>query len=422
MRGSAVVLAVPFLIGIAALHGLTVEIETYHVSDASAFHVPTILQFADELPAVDFEHYPAAQTPLFHLLMAIWVKVVGFEAWQLRLLNVAISYVALLVLYRWLVDGFSFERRQALAFTLLFGLSPYVLGPSFAVLTDNLGILFGILALERFHRSARQHSLGQFALGCAAMSAAILTRQAFLFLAPVAAWALLSMRPEFRRLAAGVSFGALSIAPLAVLVVVWGGLVPKGADAASCGLCDDPSGAAGDRVSLRGLGFTVTMFGLYAGAIYAPALLRRARELRLPPARTLLPPLAAGLALVVVSDLVRHPSSFVNADGYLWQASEWIPAVASSSLLFWALVPLGTVAIWLLVERAGLLSLPAVYLVAFLASTLVVRLIYQKYFDPFALLALVMLMRPDDLRVRTDYAGVAALGIAFVAFALRPYA
>ena len=417
----ALILAVPFLAGIAALKGLTVEIDTYHGSDVSAFHLPTIRQFYDQLPGVDLGEYPAAQTPLFHLLMALWGKLVGLELWRLRLLNVGISYVALVVLYRWLIEGFGFERRQALALAVLFGLSPFVLGASFTLLTDNLALLFGLVALRHFHRAARDGSLGQFAIGCAAMGGAALTRQSFLLLAPVAAWALLSARPGMTRLAAGAGMAAVSVAPIAALLALWGDLVPEGSDPSSCGVCKPPPGLDEDRFTVRTLGFTVGLFGLYAAAVYGPVLAGRLRELRVRPA-VLLPPLAAGLALVAVSDLTRRPAvDYVADDGYLWRLSQELPQLGSSSLLFWALVPLGAVAIWLLVRRAGLLSLPVVYIAALLVSTIPVRLVYQKYFDPFALLALILLMRPSDLRSMSDYAGIGALAVGFVAFALRPY-
>ena len=89
-----------------------------------------------------------------------------------------------------------------------------------------------------------------------------------------------------------------------------------------------------------------------------------------------------------------------------------------SSLVFWLLVPLGCLAVILLVRRAGPESLPAVYLAAFLIAALPVRLVYQKYFDPFALLAIALLARPPDLRGRWDYAGIALLCAAFVAYAI----
>ena len=413
-----VLLALPFLAGIAVLKGLTVEIDTFHGSDARVYHLPTIEHFAERL---DFDGYPAAQTPLFHLLFAGWGELVGFEAWRLRLLNVAISYGMVLVLFRMLVAWVGLERRQAFALALVFELSPYVFGASFTLLTDNLAILFGLLALERFGRFRQDGSLTTFALGCLAMSAAVLTRQSFLWLAPVAAWALLGARPPVPRFAGGVAVGALALAPFAALVVLWGGLVPPGADPTSCGLCTDRPGVGRDALTLRTLAFTVALVGLYAAALYGPTLLRRGRELR----RYLRPgavglPLAAGAVLLLLSPLEYKPVvPGVGGDaGYLWKLSDKAPVLASSSLLFWALMPLGVLALWRLARRTGLDSLPVAYFASFLAAALPVALVYQKYFDPFALLALALLARPTDWRAPFDYAGAAVLALGFVFYAL----
>ena len=104
--------------------------------------------------------------------------------------------------------------------------------------------------------------------------------------------------------------------------------------------------------------------------------------------------------------------------GYLWQLSDRFPELFGPSLLFWLLVPLGCVVLYLLVGRAGIWSLPAVYLACFLLAALPVRLVYQKYFDPFALLALALFAKAPDLRKPTDYAGIAVLAVAFVAYAV----
>ena len=47
-----------------------------------------------------------------------------------------------------------------------------------------------------------------------------------------------------------------------------------------------------------------------------------------------------------------------------------------------------------------------------------VALVYQKYFDPFALLAVTLFARPPDFQVRWDYAGVALVCAGSVAYAL----
>jgi hypothetical protein len=413
-----VLLAVPFLVGIAVLQGLTVEIDTFHGSDARVYQLPTILQLSER---VDLSNYPSAQTPLYHLVTVGWGELVGFELWKLRLLNVAFSYGAALALLRLLRRATPLEPWQAFALTLLFALSPYFFGASFTLLTDNLAILFALLALERIHRFSLDGSPVTFGVACVWIAGAVLTRQSFLWLALVAAWFLLRAAAPLARRAAGAALLALALAPLAALVVEWGGLVPPGADPASCGLCTDRPGVGRDALTLRTVGFTVALVGAYAALVFGPGLLRRARSWRVPARPTLLAlGIAAGVLLLAISPLAYQPIVPGQAGdaGYLWRITDRFPVVLGSSLAFWMLVPLGCIAIGLLVRRAGVESLPAVYLAAFLVAALPVRLVYQKYFDPFALLALTLFARPPDLRERWDYAGIAVLCVAFVAYAI----
>ena len=409
----AAVLAVPFLAAIAALKGLTVEIDTFHGTDAGLYHLPTIRKFADH---VDLESYPAAQTPLYHLVFAAFGKLAGFELWKLRLLNAALSYGAALALLRLLRRSTPLEPGQALALTLVFALSPYFFGASFTLLTDNLALLFAFVALERIDSSRRSGSAGAFAVGCLALSAAVLTRQSYIWLAAVAVWFLIrSPEPAARKLL-GVGVVAAALAPLAALVVVWGGLVPKGSDPGSCGLCGDQPG--GDGLSLRPVGFTLALLGAYALVLHGPGMLQRVRSLQQP--WLLGAAVAGGLLLLAVSPLTYEPSApgRPGDGGWLWKVGDLFPELAGSSLAFFALVPAGLLALYLLVRRAGAESLPAVAFLAFLLAALPVRLVYQKYFDPMVLVTLALLARPPDLRRRADYAGVAILCVAFVAYAL----
>jgi 4-amino-4-deoxy-L-arabinose transferase-like glycosyltransferase len=407
-------LALPFLAGIAALKGLTVEIDTFHGSDARVYHLPTILHFRDQL---DFERYPAAQTPLFHVLFAGWGKLVGFELWKLRLLNVVISYGAVLALFGLLRRIAALREVQAFALALVFALSPYFFGASFTLLTDNLAILFALLALGCFERFRREGRLAVFAAGALAMGAAVLTRQSLLWLVLVAAAMLVLAPVPWERRVAGAALAALALIPFAALVATWDGLVPPGSDPASCGLCNSRAGVSGGGLTLRAVGFTVALAGLYAAVVWGPGLLRRLPRPRPGP---IVIAGAAAVCLLAISPLVYRPIVKPRAGdaGYLWKASDHLPVVASSSLLFWLLVPLGCLALYLLGRRAGARSLPVLVLVAFLISALPVRLVYQKYFDPFALLILALLVRPPDLRRPLDYAGLAALGVGFAAYAL----
>jgi Dolichyl-phosphate-mannose-protein mannosyltransferase len=434
-----ILLALPFLAGVAVLKGLTVEVDTFHGTDARLYHLPTILHLAESL---DLERYPAAQTPLFHLLFAGWGKLVGFELWRLRVLEVIVSYLAVLVLFRLLARR-GLAVAPACALALVFALSPYYLGPSFALLTDNLAILFGVVALDRLDRfEERRGAMGDLALACLATALAVLTRQSLAWLALVAAVFLVRAPWPARRKAAGAALIVLALAPFAALVVAWGDLVPPGSDPASCGVCGEDAG-----LGLRPASFTIAIAGLYAAALFGPQVLRnlrpgmrdlppgmlfrstRRRDLtrgaigrarrRAPSPLALALPAMAGAALLLVSPLAYDPGEPGRPGdaGYLWQLSDRLPELLGTSLLFWVLVPLGAVALGLLASRTGIAALPVVYLGAFLLASLPVGLVYQKYFDPFALLALALFALPGDLRERVDYAGAAALCLAFVAYA-----
>jgi 4-amino-4-deoxy-L-arabinose transferase-like glycosyltransferase len=376
--------------------------------------VPTILHFREGL---HFSDYPSAQTPLFHLVMAGWSKLVGFDLWKLRLLNVAISYGAALALLRLVRRTTSLGPVPAFALTLAFTLSPYFFGASFTLLTDNLAILFALLALERVHRYTQAGSPAAFATACLWTGAAVLTRQSFLWLVLVAA-AFLVLR-ELRspvRLLAGAALLGLALAPLAALAIQWHGLVPPSADPASCGLCTDRPGFGRDTLTLRTVGFTVALVGLYAAVVFGPRIARRPPRIdwRLAAAGA-----AAGVALLLISPLEYKPVGVEPGDaGYLWQLSKHLPTVLGSSLLFWAAAPFGAAATALLARRAGWTSTPIVYFACFLAVALPVALVYQKYFDPFALLAVILFARPADFRVRWDYAGVVLVCAGSVAYAL----
>jgi hypothetical protein len=454
-------LALPFVIGVAVLQGLTVEIDTFHGSDAAVYQLPTIELFRERL---DFSDYPSAQTPLYHLVTVAWGKLVGFELWKLRLLNVAISYAAGLAMLRLLSRATPLGSLPAFALTLAFVLSPYFFGASFTLLTDNLAILFALLALERIHAYSRSGSMGAFALAALEMGAAVLTRQSFVWLFAVAAFFLLRRRfsprararpgpprsDSLREVLLGSALLALALVPFALLVIEWNGLVPPSADPASCGLCTERPGFGRDTLTLRTVGFTLALLGVYAAAVLGPSVFGWLRVLRSPagrmargalgsPAgravtafvtgkaprrvdvkRLLILAGAGALVLLLVAPLEYVPvlPGRPGDAGWLWKLSDRLPTVLGSSLVFWLLVPLGALAAAVLGRRAGWGSLPSVFLAAFLLAALPVALVYQKYFDPFMLLAVALFARPMDFRHRRDYAGIAVVCVASVAYAL----
>jgi len=131
-----VVLAVPFVVMVAALRGLTVTLPIFHSTDEGNYIYPTIRQFARQLPFPDLGHYVAAQTPLFPLLEAYLGKLIGYALWEMRFVEVVISYLLALAVYVLLERRLGLRRLQALALSVLFVLSPYVFGTSFRAITD----------------------------------------------------------------------------------------------------------------------------------------------------------------------------------------------------------------------------------------------------------------------------------------------
>ena len=403
----------PFLVAIAALKGLTVEIDTFHGTDAGLYHLPTIRQFAEH---VDLESYPAAQTPLYHLLFAALREGRG-----LRALEAPAAERGDLVRRRARPASpappqHSARAGQALALTLVFALSPYFFGASFTLLTDNLALLFAFVALERIDSFRDRARRPPSRVGCLALAAAVLTRQSYVWLA--ARGRLVPARSPSRR-SEGCSGSALVARRWRRWRRSWWrgtGSCRRARTPGRAGSCGDQPG--GEGLTLRPVGFTLALLGAYALVLYGPSA---AAPRALPPAavRWLGAAVAGGLLLLAVSPLTYEP----NAPGR--RATE-------AGCGRWRTVPrAGGQLPGLLRARAGrtaraLAARPAGgsrvaaggAFLAFLLAALPVRLVYQKYFDPMVLVTLALLARPPDLRRRADYAGVAVLCAAFVAYAL----
>ena len=342
--------------------------------------------------------------------MAGWGKLVGFDLWRLRLLNVAISYGAALALLRLLRRTTSLGELPAFALTLAFALSPYFFGASFTLLTDNLAILFALLALERMHalhagglagRVRASPACGRGGGGAHAPVVPLARarwRRVFLVLRERRSPARLFARRRAAGARARPAGGARDRVERARAAERGPGLVralhrQARASAATRSRC--ARSASRSRCS-----------GVYAVAVLGPGAgaPRAARRL----ARWSAPGSAVGVALVLISPLEYRP---VGAQARATPATcgrspSTCRPCSGSSLLFWAAVPLGAAAAALLARRAGWTSLPSVYLGLLPGGRRCpVALVYQKYFDPFALLAVALFARPPDFRVRWDYAG-----------------
>jgi hypothetical protein len=417
-----VVLAVPFVVMVAALRGLTVTLPIFHSTDEGNYIYPTIRQFARQLPFPDLGHYVAAQTPLFPLLEAYVGKLIGYALWKMRLVEVAVSYLLALAVYVLLERRLGLRRLQALALSVLFVLSPYVFGTSFRAITDNLATLFIVLAIERFERFRQSKRAGPFLVGCCALAAATLTRQSAAFMLAVAGlYALWVGLPLLRRAELLVAV-AISAIPVGLLFLDWHGLVPPGGDPSSCALCAPgrDAGAAQGGLVVQTPELALATFGLYGVALFAPTLLEAAWAARHMGRRQIGAALrapAVGLLLGALLLLAFPARPGVHSAGLLWNAAKRLPIPLGSSLLFWVLVPLAGAIVgwrWRVGRRRWLLF---AFFVSFLVGALAIRYPWQKYVDPFALLALFFTVRRDELVSLRELAGAAVLGLAFIAYA-----
>lgn len=414
-------LALPYLLTVAVLRGLTATMPTYHGGDEHTYHLPTIVQFHDQLPGVDLVDYPAAQTPLYHLLAAIWGQLVGMELWRLRVIGVIASYAMVLVLYRLLRRNAALDAWPAVGLALVFALSSYVFGQSFILGTDNLGLLFCMLAIERFLAFSRDGlRLAPFALACLWLCLALLTRQSYVWLGLFGGlWLLTRPGIDRRRVAEGIGLLALAAVPFAALVVAWRGIVPVGGDPASCGLCAPEEGRLGwrDASPLRSPLFTLAVLAIYGPLLFWRPAWDALRAADRATVRSWARTAAIGLAIGFVVLLVVPLSYGRGDEGFLWRVSRSGPQLLDTSWLFWLLVPFGSAVAAVGLRRERWRSLPAILFVAFLAAQLATRLPYQKYFDPFVLLVCLLALRRSDLRSWRDALGpvaIVALSLLYV--------
>jgi hypothetical protein len=134
------------------------------------------------------------------------------------------------------------------------------------------------------------------------------------------------------------------------------------------------------------------------------------------------PLVAAGVCAVVLAVFPADPDTraggVTHAAGAIWNLALRLPTVLGSSILFWTLVPLGGAVLWARLRVAPRRWLVVVFLGCFLIGSLAIRLPWQKYVDPFALLALLLTVRADEFGRLRSLAGAGLLAAGYVAYTL----
>ena len=403
---AAALLLLPFLLVAHWLNDLRMAILTFHGTDELIFHYPAILRFAEQWPRPVLGDYSSATTPLFHLGFSLLGKLCGFDLPKLRAVNVLISCGAGLVYFKLLRGHFRHSWAFSLWMSLAFLVSPYFFGVSFLLLTDNLAWLWCMLSLCCFLaslRMPRRPGLAVWALGCTFLCLTLLTRQSFLWLLLSAAAVAWLQTPAVADRLTRVAMLGVAAIPLATLFVDWHGLMPPSFQVAH---------EAKSLLNPRAFGFTLAVLGLYYPLFnpqrFVDAILKRQPAF--------MGALAGGLILLVLLPL---PEQAVD-DGFLWRMARAMPAMHQTPWLFWLLVPLGCAAAVTMLKDAPT-SIGTLSLLAFALSVLPSSLLYQKYFDPF-IPVFVLLARPPRQKLdKLDMAALAVMTLAFAAYAAMPY-
>lgn len=354
--------------------------------DHDRFHLPLVRQFAAAFPSIDLSDYGAATGPGMHLLLAAAATVVGDGErtlqWLASLFGIALAMTV--------AGRFAAARRcgwEGFAAALPLCLSPYLLGNSIWVMTDNLSLcLLSIVLLGAM--LAGDGGGRPLRLGLAAAGAAFV-RQSNLWVLPAIlasgaadAWRCASRgdagawRPLL--LAAIACMPALAI--VVALAWLWGGLVPP--------RFADFHDTAWQRSTPL---YALALLGVYGLPLMLPLLGGFGTALRGAGMRVLL--LGWAVMLAVANDSYASLEEGRNG-GWLWTLVDALPAPGGWSLALAALSLGGTLLLGTLADAATRAGrgpqawLAILMLAGFAAAHAVNQQLFQRYFDPTILLFL----------------------------------
>ena len=392
--------------------------------DQKLYHVPSIQQFADALPAFDPWDYLSATTPGYHLLFAFVYRLTGGSLLALQLLAAVITggffwLLATLVTRSHasaLVDRSgsppigSLARRlprklfvwlPLLALCLPLLCSNYTLYPAAYMLPDGLGWLcvLAILAI------ALRDRITPAWLACAGalLVALVLTRQIHIWVAGPLVFAsflgtptsqagsLASIfqaslnRPTIIRGVLAIAACIPAVITLTLFIHYWGGLVPPRFQGFY------PPRTLLDMVLSPSAAFYLTMSGIF-GCFMLPFIIEPLRDLWQRNRAWIFIALAIGAVIAII------PETTYNYDAGrrtgVWNLTQKLPAIANHTS---PIILLGSM--WGALMLAALLSVQTlrarlIYLCAIAAYCAAMSAsveTWQRYFDPMVLMVLALL-------------------------------
>lgn len=374
--------------------------------DARMYHRPVIEAFARELPRPNIASYESATAPGYHLLMAVVWRATASTA-AMHAVNAAFGVGLVAALY--LVLRRPAGPWGAAALTLPVACSPYTVGGTIWLTTDNAAMLCIVLALGGAvfggYSRAKNLRLGVYA------ALATSVRQIHVWLAaPVGIVGLLAtclpgvvrgLAPRKIRedpwldrgcdgspwnLLAGIAAAAMPVAVLGALMWQWGGQLTPATTSS-----DITKHAAG--ANLASPAFALALIGAL-GVFFVPVMWEQIRRVRLGDL-AVVAVAAAGLAVALA-----FPTSYliyIRDFGWLWKIVQKLPSVGERSLVITVLAPVGAVVLLMLSRGCAAAGrrIPALIvqlsLLGWLLAQTMNSMAWQRYFEPMVLVGLSLL-------------------------------
>jgi hypothetical protein len=356
-RGALVLLLVVATLALAVPIVLDRRSEFLASYDEVAWHYPQIERITADFPRIDPDTVIVPMFPGYHWTMASVRWLTGFGVEALRVLQLAIGVALVLVTARLLRARTDSSTATLLA--LVLGLAPTVFAGSVRLTTDVPCMLMSVMALLELSRPRSTRTLARSAVFTLA---AILVRQTAVWIVP-----LLALR-AFGRAGGGSRAWLWLLVPLGGLVAIfakWGGVLPAHMSHVHVGFPNS-----------HGVVIGLAVLGAYVIPTL-PFIQLKARRVGA----------SLGIGAVVVALLLAASplAPEVFPGGGLWSITSRGPFLGELPFGLIALASIGGAYLaFNLRDRAGVGDVLAFS--AFLGVALVQARVYERYFEPGALL------------------------------------
>lgn len=400
--------------------------------DQREHHLPQVEIFVEQ-PFTLGSPYPAtvAMAPGQHVMLSLVSKhlsngLVGADVFSIRMVN-ALFGLGLLLTSWWLIylsNAGRILKSTYLVLPLLF--SPYVLGGSIWVMSDNAALLWACIALIILLQKDRSGWFLSLAGIFAAL--AVFWRQNYIFLIIPMLWRVFQ---EILKQKNWLPLLLSTIMPLTIvvyLIAIWGGLVPPEFSRHA----DDLIGRNGTKkLNFSALVFILSLFGAY-GIFYIGYLSSELKKII--QSKKILPLVFSLLLGFTMSLLI--PLKIEGAyNGILLKISSRLPEFYERSILIIFLCSLGTAIVYVFFKqflsnkaelsgKSMILSSNATMLVntcSWIAIATLNSTAFQRYFDSWIILTLSFWASRVTKQNRHSYLGVLLLSGSFLVLSLAKF-